>query len=95
MIDFRCDGCDTRLPRHVHADETRDRQTCPGCQQGHDGTVVGRLDPAHYCPACAAVWATHVAAVDALRRRVVQDFETWLRDTERTLRETLARLPDA
>ena len=92
MMSYTCDGCQIPLRRHVHEDR-QDRETCPGCRVGHDGRVVGRLDPAHYCPRCAEVWDAHDAAVRTQRQSIVQTFETWLRTAEQAL--PLQRLPDA
>lgn len=91
-IVYRCDGCSCDLPAHASSAECPDG--CRGCTNGHEGDVVGRLDPAHYCPTCASTWRAHDAAVRAERVTAIRAMEAFIRDTETELKKTLRRVPD-
>ena len=91
-VVYRCDGCGDDLPAHVHTAECSDH--CKGCRNGHEGDVVGRLDPCHYCSTCATTWRAHDAAVRAERVTAIRALESFIRESETVLKESLRRLPD-
>lgn len=91
-----CDGpCQKPLKRHRHDDVTHgSRDTCPRCKLGHEGHVVGLLEPVVFCHGCKTTWDAHVAAERAERVTLITAFETWREERLTALRAQGFAIPD-